>query len=352
MSEIIWLDENETEPRKQNFATRQLLERVPVIEDDITAIQASIAGIPAGTTTPVAPQGRLTLVTATPVMTTTHSAKTTIYYTPYVGTLVPIWDGAAMIMTAFTELSVATSDTTKSPAAIGASKVNDWFVWNDGGTMRLGHGPDWTTDTTRSAGTALTRSNGIWLNNASITNGPAASRGTYVGTTRSNGSSQLDWIYGGVSSGGTAGFLGVWNAYNRVDVASFCGDSTDTWTYNTVAWRQANNSATIRTSFVAGLIEDVVTAQYNGIGAGSTTSRATVGVGFNVTNAFTGSAAQNGSVGAAVPCLGRCAVVPAFGFNFISAIEFTDVSSDPITFVGDLGSSTSFQSGLFVSFRM
>ena len=59
------------------------------------------------------PQGRLTLQTATPVMTTTQSAKTTIFYTPYVGNLVPLYDGTNMNMTTFAELSVATTDTTK-----------------------------------------------------------------------------------------------------------------------------------------------------------------------------------------------------------------------------------------------
>jgi len=152
-----------------------------------------------------------------------------------VGNRVPIYDGTNMVMTTFAELSVATTDTTKNPAAIGASKVNDWFVWSDAGTVRIGHGPDWTSDTARSAGTALVMVNGILLNNTSITNGPAASRGTYVGTTRSNASSQLDWIFGGLSVGGTAGFFGVWNIYNRRRVVSLVGDLTDTWTYGTVA---------------------------------------------------------------------------------------------------------------------
>jgi hypothetical protein len=91
---------------------------------------------------------------------------------------------------------------------MGASKVNDWFVWNDAGTIRLSHGPDWTSDTARSAGTALVMVNGILLNNVGITNGPAASRGTYVGTTRSNASSQIDFIIGGTGAGGVAVFIG------------------------------------------------------------------------------------------------------------------------------------------------
>ena len=39
-----------------------------------------------GTATPGPPQGRLTLQTLTPVMTTTQAAKTTLFYTPYAAT--------------------------------------------------------------------------------------------------------------------------------------------------------------------------------------------------------------------------------------------------------------------------
>ncbi len=145
--------------------------------DGTAARWQAIAGGMAGAGTSVGgfvspPQGRLTLASGVPVMTTTQSAKTTLYYTPYKGNRIPVYNGTEMVPTAFPELSVATTDTAKSPAAIGVGKVNDWFVWSDDGTLRLSHGPDWTDDTTRSAGTALTMVDGVLLNNASITNTP------------------------------------------------------------------------------------------------------------------------------------------------------------------------------------
>ena len=149
-----------------------------------------------------APQGRLTLQAATPVMTTTQSAKTTIFYTPYVGDQIGLYNGTAMVPTTFTELNNVTtaSSTGKAgPAAVAASSVYDLFVWSNAGTPTLTRGPAWTNDTTRSAGTALVRVAGIYLNNAAITNGPAASRGTYVGTVRSNASAQIDWIFWRIS---------------------------------------------------------------------------------------------------------------------------------------------------------
>lgn len=288
-----------------------------------------------GSTTLVAPQGRLTLVTVVPVMTTTQSAKTTIFYTPYVGNMVPIYDGANMTPTVFTELSVLTTDTTKSPAAIGASKVNDWFVWSDSGTIRIGHGPDWTSDTARSAGTALVMVNGILLNNASITNGPAASRGTYVGTTRSNASSQLDWIFGASAAGGTAAWLGVWNAYNRVNVTTTVTDSNASWVTTTSATFAAldtggtGSGLNNRISAVSGFAEDgiSITLVARTLPAAASSAGVLIGFALNATNVADKQAGQNASSGSVV-IAGSTTVsntyAPQLGFNFWQAVQSGD----------------------------
>jgi len=285
------------------------------------------------TSDPTLPQGRLTLQTLTPVMTTTQSAKTTIFYTPYVGNKVPIYDGTNMVMTTFAELSVATTDTTKSPAAIGASKVNDWFVWSDAGTVRIGHGPDWTSDTVRSAGTALVMVNGILLNNASITNGPAASRGTYVGTTRSNASSQLDWIFGATAAGGTAAFLNVYNAYNRTPVTTSVKDNTATWTDATFVMKPLNaagvgSGLNNRISWVDGLQQSFMQAM---IGCYITMppGGGYVALGLNSTTVESIGAAV-GNAGTSTICAE--AIAPQLGFNFVQGLQAA--SSGTATFYG------------------
>lgn len=296
------------------------------------------------------PQGRLTLQTLVPVMVTTQSGKTTLYYTPYVGNQVPLYDGVDMVMTDFAELSIATTDTTKNPAAIGVSKVNDWFVWNDAGTIRLSHGPDWTSDTARSAGTALVMVNGVLLNNAAITNGPGASRGTYVGTTRSDVSSQLNWILGTVAAGGGAASLMVWNAYCRRRVGVMVNDNTDSWTYATAAWRAANNSATIRVNYIMGLSEDGVVADYIGFGAQAGAVNAMIGVGVDSTVAFSGivGGVLSNLTGAA-GMHGHYRGYPGIGVHFLSAIEYA--SGATATYYGDAGVAY-FQSGLSVEIFM
>ena len=205
------------------------------------------------------PQGRLTLVTATPVMTSAQTGKTTLYYTPYVGSTVPIYDGTNWSHARFSELSnITTNSSTGSagPAAVTTNSNYDLFVWSNSGTLTLTRGPAWTSDTARGTGagtTQISMQNGIWVNTVAITNGPGANLGTYVGTVRSDGSSQLNWNPApAAASGGAEAKLHVYNAYNKV---FFSGQSIDnnSWSYGTTTWRSADNSNTNRVSYIDGL---------------------------------------------------------------------------------------------------
>src|SRR5260221_54208 len=104
------------------------------------------------------PGGRLTLTTATPVLIANATAQATVYYTPYLTSLVPI-NGT---MRTFTEQSV-TLDATN----FLSGKLYDLFMFDNAGTPTLGYGPAWTNLTTRSS--AIARAQGIWTNSASIT---------------------------------------------------------------------------------------------------------------------------------------------------------------------------------------
>ena len=78
-----------------------------------------------GATTP--PQGRLTLQSNTPVMTATVAGgSATVFYTPYIGDKIPIYDGSVWTMMTFTQ-QACTYNTGYQPAVIGLGKVNDWF---------------------------------------------------------------------------------------------------------------------------------------------------------------------------------------------------------------------------------
>lgn len=272
------------------------------------------------------PGGRLTLTSVTPVMSAGVTGASTVYYTPYQSNLVPIFDGNYINMTQFTELSQATTDATKSPAAVAASSVYDMFVWNDAGIVRCTRGPAWTNDTTR--GYTLTMTNGILLNTSAITNGPGALRGTYVGTIRSNGTSTIDWIYGGAS---TAGNHCVWNTYNRIKVASTVIDTGASYTYTPTTVRQAGGHTYNLVRWVCGLAEDAVEAYTNcSVQPVSVAGAyATFGANIDSTTGFyiSGGIAYNPVAAAnSVALPWTSAFQPVVGYHYVSRNEGSDGS--------------------------
>jgi len=331
---------------------------------------------------PVSPQGRLTLASGEPVMIADHTGKTSIFYTPYVGAHVPIYDGAVFVPTPFAERS---NDLTQSsigkagPAPAGPYQVIDAFVWNDEGTVRLTRGPKyrkagaftitvatpavvswighglydgatWTPESTtgnlpsgaqvvigttyfvtkidadtfklsttlanqvagtfvntsgtqsgvhtganhtvdRGTGTGtseLERVDGIWVNKYDIVNGPAARRGTYVGTCLTDGSALVNWQRGGAAVGGTPAQLCLWNTYNRVEVKGHVQDTTVNWTYNSSGTRPARGQSTMRATVVCGLLEDFVEADYAISWNGDASINAFIGVGVNSITVISG----------------------------------------------------------------
>ena len=274
-------------------------------------------------------------------MTSDQTAKTTVYFTPYNGNTVPIYDGSKFLQMQFAELSQATTDATKSPAAVTTNSNYDLFVWNDSGTIRCTRGPAWSSDTARGTGAGTTELEwvkGVLVNKIAITNGPAAQRGTYVGSIRSNGSSQIDWKLGTSAAGGGEAFLGVWNMYNRVTVKPSVRDSTNSWTYNSATIRSMNNSATNRISAVLGLADDsydVIVAVFGSSGA---STNLTVGIGVNSTSV--NSAQEQGLVGIGYNGVARGRVTGfALGFNYFQALDVNGNATDNLTRYG-LGSDT------------
>lgn len=278
----------------------------------------------------VAPQGRVTLTSATPVMASSVAGATTVYYTPAVGNMVPIYDGTNMVPTVFTELSQATTDTTKSPAAVAATKIYDLFVWDDSGTIRCTRGPAWTNATTR--GYTFTEVDGILLNTSAITNGPAASRGTWVGTIASNASSTIDYIFGTSGSGGVAARLMVWNVYNRVNVGTNVIDSAS-YTDTSATIKQFHSGGTgMQVEFVVGAQVDAVKWDIATEVVVSAVSGAftIIGVGYDTITAFSGQRArlQNPTAVSFPFGLNQSGVLtPAIGTHTVAMIQQSDGSN-------------------------
>ena len=299
------------------------------------------------------PAGRLTLTTLTPVMTATASAQTTIYYTPYVGNQVPIYDGTRFVVASFAELSQTTTDTTKSPAACTTNSNYDLFVWSDGGTIRCTRGPAWTSATARGTGagtTELQMINGINTNKIAITNGPAANRGTYVGTIRTNGSSQVDFIFGGSASGGTAALFMVWNAYNRLQVKTQVIDTVSSFSVSANTVTVFNSGGTgsglnNRVSFISGLQSEFVYARFAGYAGPGAGNDASAGIGYDSTSARSGTGNSTGSVGVTGNVSGEYTTQP-IGWHYMQALV-ANLGASTSTYYGNAGASTYLQSGLY-----
>lgn len=299
------------------------------------------------------PTGRLTLVTGEPVMSSEQANKQNVYYTPYTGSMLPIYDGTGWRERTFSELTLALAG-----SANWATDSNfDLFVYDDQGTLRLLTGPAWTNDTTRA--TALERVNGLLMNAASMTGRYGASstvtvaqdRGLYVGTMRTNASGQTTWELGGTAAGGDPGKLFLWNCYNRVLHSATVVDSTDSWTYGSSTIRKKNDSDSNRVTYVVGLAEDSILSENTSYAVNSAGGGFGAGIGVDSTSAFSGNTGNFSGVASNVDSLDALyRGTPGIGLHFLQAIE-TGNATGTQTFYGDAGAPTLVVKGLLFTGR-
>jgi hypothetical protein len=314
------------------------------------AASAVWTAVNASSTTQVVtpPQGYLTLTSATPIITGDVSAATSVYYTPFVGELVPIYNGTATIPTEFSELTLSLV------ASHLASTIYDVFVFSNSGVVTLVTGPAWSTSTagsgargTGASTTELTRLNGYWVNKVQITgrNGSTtytipANRATYVGSLFMDGSN------GQISCHRTWGQSrkwGVWNAYNRQHILMKAGDSTASWSYSTNTVRASNNASANSISVFTGLSEEAFDLQFSQriTIASSTAGMLEIGVGWNSTSAVSGMRGTlrtaNGSatsIQASGSVTARYVNAPALGVNTVTSLEVAPNSGSTNDFLG------------------
>lgn len=276
------------------------------------------------------PQGRLTLTSATPVLAGDVSAGTTLYYTPFIGNLVPIYNGTSTLPTVFSELSLSLV------AQHAANTIYDVFVFSNSGVLTLATGPAWSSSTAGSgargtgAGTTqLTRLNGFWVNSVSMTgrNGSTtytigANLALYVGSIFVDGSAGQLTCH--VAAGQSRKWA-VWNAYNRQKIINIVTDSTASWNYTTATWRQSRATAGNTGAVFCGLPEEYVSVHFSQNTAPSGDSPGIeIGIGVNSTTA------QSGRSGGLVYANGTTSrldansfylLTPRIGINNINCLE-------------------------------
>lgn len=178
--------------------------------------------------------GRLTLTSGTAVTTADVVSATTVYFTPFRGNRMSLYDGTRWRRYILSEVSVA------CPSV--SSTVHDIFIYDNAGTITL-DATAWTNDTTRA--TALTTQDGVLVKTG-------ATGRRYVGTIRTTG------ILGQTEDSVTKRYL--WNYYNRVSRSMSVFETTSSWGYTIATWRQARATATNQLDYVCGVSEDMVEA--------------------------------------------------------------------------------------------
>jgi YVTN family beta-propeller protein len=311
----------------------------------------------------IPPQGRLTLSSTAPVMVADSTGATTVYYLPYQGSGIPIFDAVKFVnyLLGTAGISLALDSNSGHTGYQQSGKLFDLFAFLNNGVLTLGTGPAWTNDTTRS--NAIAQLNGLWVNNAALTvrfgtnSGDtvsvSANQATYLGTmyATANGQTSMSFLPSALS-GGTNNFLGVYNAYNRVLTRSVCRDSAASWNYGSATIRPANNNTNNRISFVDGLAQSSIDAMYgNNTGvtpAGSTAAQ--IGIGLDVTNAFSAGFISGGnSLANNASIITHYYGVPQLGFHFVQAVENNPSGTGTATF----GNLTGTQNvGLFLALEM
>ncbi len=255
------------------------------------------------------PGGRLTLESGVPVSTSDQTAKTTVYYTPYVHNCILLWDGAEWVPTTFSETSLALGTLT-------SAKPYDVFGYLSGGALVL-ESLAWTNDSTRA--TAVTLQDGRHCKSGDKTR---LLLGTFYTTATTTTEDSV-----------TKRFLA--NVYNRVPRRLFKAESTDNWTYNSNTTRQANASATNQVEVMACLADHALQITCYAMGASSGANYFSMSIGEDSTTAYSSEAVnyQGGGVASVLtPLAASLSKSPAVGRHYYAWLERSNASAVSTTF--------------------
>lgn len=270
----------------------------------------------------ITPQGRLTLTSGKPVLNSDVTAATAVFYTPYIGNQVPIYNGTLTTVQTFSEQTLTLVSNHL------ASTIYDVFAFLNSGTFTIGTGPAWNNSAAgagaRGAGAGTTQlafQNGFLTNAVSMTarNGAttytvAANQGTYLGSIF------IDSVAGQITANfsyGQSRKFGPWNAHNRVAIQMKAGDNTAGWNYTGTIYRAQNNSSANSITVFCGLAEEWFILNYSQLANSPNTY--TTGIGWNSTTSPSGTVANWSGILSTLLC--SYFSPPSLGINTVTALE-------------------------------
>lgn len=261
---------------------------------------------------------RVTLLSGTSVPTTDQTAKTSLFLEPYKGNQIALYD----IVDGWF-LGTVSSATLGFGGTLTSGKNYDAFAYRDAnGSIFMELSAAWASDVARTD--AIVAQDGVWVKSSDKSR-------RLVATFRSTGTNTSE-------DSKSKRFL--WNASNRVDRPVWAVDTTDSWTYTTAAWRQANANAANQFEYVCGLSEDMIEVEawassYNSLLAES------FGVGIGVDSTTVNSAKTYGGTSAGANVVGNGWAnyrgYPGIGYHTIAWLERSNAVTGTTTWLGDNG---------------
>lgn len=263
---------------------------------------------------------RLTLTSGAPVTTSDVTAAGTIYACPYNGNAIALYDGTNWNIRTSAEFSLALSGLT-------SGKPYDVFCYDNSGTPTLEF-LVWTNDTTRA--TALTYQDGVLVKSGAATR-------RYLGTFYTTGTTTTE---------DSAAKRFLYNYYYRVERPLIAAlETTNTWTYTTNTWRQANANAANQLDFVLGVAEDAVFAHASTSARNGTAQQeAYVGIGLDSTSANSATLMPNANIFFSgthhVALNAEYIGTPSAGRHYLAWLEIDVTATGTTTWLGDNGGIT------------
>ena len=266
---------------------------------------------------PVVNELRLTLTTVLPVTTADVVGAGTLFWTPYTGTHVALYDGTIWKIFSTTEVSLALTLTN--------GRAYDIFGIITAGAPAL-ESLIWTNDSTRA--TALAYQNGVL-----VKSGDATRR--YLGSIYASGANVTE---------DSIAKRYLSNYYNRVPRQMIVTESTDSWTYTTATFRQARATTTNQLDAIIGVAQDAVQIKVQVVTSNTVGTNAAVGIGIDSTTVNSANL-FGGQTFTVSHHLNACYNgIPAAGRHTFPWLEYS-VAAGVTTWYGDAG-VTYLQSGI------
>lgn len=353
-------------------------------------------------------QGRLTLTTGTPVTTADVQNATNVFFSPYGGNRISLYDGIdTWNVRTFSELTLALGTLVNAQgydvfaydnAGVVAVEMAEWanavvtmtiaaptvITWTAHGMTT---GQSVTLTSTGALPTGITANTQYWIttvdaNSFKISTSPAnVAAGTFIaGTVSQSGvhtahqpqarATALALQDGVLSKSGalTRRYLGsflttattttedsaakrfVWNYYLRKLRPLRVIETSNTWAYSTATLRQANGSAANQLAIFVGVAEVMIEAAVQALASNNTAATAvTVAIGEDsTTTALAGSLMGSFTVAvinANVAPVASLRTSPSIGYHAYVWLEYS-AGGGTSTWYGDNGGPTNIQSGM------